>query len=96
MSKFAGIAIIMVLSSLMFGTVGKVSAADTDTEAVAEPVRDGYYGPAYRNITDLDKFVAALEDDYAPKRYGAVMDKARFSSVMQAGLEDGDTGLPLR
>lgn len=91
MSKFAGIAIIMVLSSLMLGTVDKASAEDANTEAVTKTVRD-----AYRNITDLDKFVAALEDDYTPKRYGAVMDKARFSSVIQAGLGEGETGLPLR
>lgn len=95
MSKFAGIAIIMVLSSLMLGTVDKASAADANTEAVAAPVRDGD-GPAYRNITDLDKFVAALEDGYTPQRYAAVMDRARFSPVIQAGLKDGETGLPLR
>lgn len=96
MGKFAGIAIIMLLSSLMSGTVDKAYAADANTEAVAEPVRDGD-GPAYRNITDLDKFVAAIEDGCTPERYGAVMDKARFSSVIQAGLPvNGDTGLPLR
>jgi hypothetical protein len=30
----------------------------------------------------MDKFVAALGDDYTPERYGAIMDETRFAAVL--------------
>lgn len=97
MKRILGVALAALIGAAAPGVAAVAHAGDELTaERFVEAFRDNYTGYYYRNLTNMEKFVAALGDTYTPDRYGAIMDRSRFSALHREqegadyGVADGD------
>lgn len=82
MERTLGVVLAALLTSAAMGVAVTAHAGDELTvEKLVEAFKDNYTGYYYQNLTNMEKFVAALDDPYAPARYGAIMDRSRFSAL---------------
>lgn len=82
------VAFTLVMICAFTGFSAATHAEDNMTaQRLLEGFRDNYAGHTYKNITDMERFVASLGDPYTPDTYGAIMERSRFAALYEDNRE---------
>lgn len=79
---------VMIAATVACFALPSHAGDNMSVECFVESFKDSYDGYTYRNITNMEKFMAALEDTYTPGKYAAIMDRSRFTALNGETCDD--------